>query len=126
MEMCYDGALVMPSSYAMMNEEEMTYVDGGKVNTVYGYAEDLAAMAGALMASWSSLILGYSYGAAASVASGIGVGVGVLAGLGVGYCTFAANEYRQAFVHFSQLYEFTHCSMSNISYCGILVGVSWA
>lgn len=29
MEMCYDGALVMPSSYAVMNEEEMTYVDGG-------------------------------------------------------------------------------------------------
>lgn len=29
MEMCYDGALVMPSSYAVMNSEEMTYVDGG-------------------------------------------------------------------------------------------------
>lgn len=30
MDMCYDGALVMPSSYAVMNEEEMTYVEGGK------------------------------------------------------------------------------------------------
>lgn len=29
MEMCYDGALVMPSSYAIMNEEEMTYIEGG-------------------------------------------------------------------------------------------------
>ena len=29
MEMCYDGALVMPSSYVTMNEEEMTYVEGG-------------------------------------------------------------------------------------------------
>lgn len=29
MEMCYNGALVMPSSYAVMNEEEMTYVEGG-------------------------------------------------------------------------------------------------
>ncbi len=29
MEMCYDGALVMPSSYAVMTEDEMTYVDGG-------------------------------------------------------------------------------------------------
>ena len=29
MEMCYDGTLVMPSSYAVMNEEEMTYVEGG-------------------------------------------------------------------------------------------------
>lgn len=28
MEMCYDGALVMSSSYAVMDEEEMTYVEG--------------------------------------------------------------------------------------------------
>jgi len=31
MEMCYDGALMMPSSYAVMNEDEMTYVEGGGV-----------------------------------------------------------------------------------------------
>lgn len=29
MEMCYEGALAMPSSYAVMKEEEMTYVEGG-------------------------------------------------------------------------------------------------
>lgn len=29
MEMCYNGALVMPSSYAIMDTDEMTYVDGG-------------------------------------------------------------------------------------------------
>ena len=29
MDMCYDGALVMPSSYAVMDEEEMMYVEGG-------------------------------------------------------------------------------------------------
>jgi hypothetical protein len=29
MDMCYDGTLVMPSSYAMMEEDEMMYVDGG-------------------------------------------------------------------------------------------------
>lgn len=29
MEMCYNGALVMPSNYAVMDEEEMTYVEGG-------------------------------------------------------------------------------------------------
>lgn len=29
MEMCYDGALVMPTNYAIMNEDEMTYVEGG-------------------------------------------------------------------------------------------------
>lgn len=31
MELCYVGGLVMPSSYAMMNEEEMTYVEGGTI-----------------------------------------------------------------------------------------------
>lgn len=30
MEMCYDGALVMPMNCVVMDEEEMTYVDGGK------------------------------------------------------------------------------------------------
>lgn len=29
MEMTYDGMLVMPSSYAVMDEEEMTYAEGG-------------------------------------------------------------------------------------------------
>ena len=30
MDMCYDGALVMPGSFAVMCEDEMTYVEGGK------------------------------------------------------------------------------------------------
>ena len=44
MTMCYDGALVMPSSYAVMDEEEMTYVEGGlKVSTwVAATAIDIA------------------------------------------------------------------------------------
>lgn len=29
MEMIYDGVLVLPSSYAIMDEEEMTYIEGG-------------------------------------------------------------------------------------------------
>ncbi len=29
MDMCYSGALVLPSSYAVMNEEEMSYTEGG-------------------------------------------------------------------------------------------------
>ena len=40
MEMCYDSALVMPSSYAVMTEDEMTYVDGG---SVLGVPTSLAA-----------------------------------------------------------------------------------
>lgn len=35
MVMTYDGALVMPSSYAVMNEEEMTYVEGGAPDPIY-------------------------------------------------------------------------------------------
>ena len=39
MEMCYDGTLVMPSIYAVMDEEEMTYVEGGWCieNKLWGY-----------------------------------------------------------------------------------------
>ena len=29
MDMCYDGALVLPSRYAVMDEEEMCYTEGG-------------------------------------------------------------------------------------------------
>lgn len=29
MKMYYNGALAMPSSYAVMKKEEMTYVEGG-------------------------------------------------------------------------------------------------
>ncbi len=29
MDMCYNGTLVLPSSYAVMSEDEMTYVEGG-------------------------------------------------------------------------------------------------
>ena len=35
MDMCYEGALVMPSSYAVMDEEEMTYVEGGFSDTIF-------------------------------------------------------------------------------------------
>ena len=28
MEMCYNGALVMPSNYAIVNDNEMEYVEG--------------------------------------------------------------------------------------------------
>ena len=34
MEMTYDGALVMPSSFVAMDQDEMTYVEGG-VTKVY-------------------------------------------------------------------------------------------
>ena len=47
MEMCYDGALVMPSSYAVMDENEMMYLEGGvKVSTwIASAAIDIAVTA---------------------------------------------------------------------------------
>ena len=54
MEMCYDGALVMPSSYAVMGEEEMTYIQGGWVKKSYEGANGWAAAA-ALVACGSAI-----------------------------------------------------------------------
>lgn len=47
MEMCYDGALVMPSSYAVMSEDEMSYVEGGVTfnRSWVSVAVDVIAMA---------------------------------------------------------------------------------
>ena len=38
MEMYYDGALVMPKNYAVVDEEEMTYVEGGRGCLIYSWA----------------------------------------------------------------------------------------
>lgn len=55
MDMCYDGALVMPSSYAVMDEEEMTYVEGGgaRIAVTSGMLNKTTCqiMAGALIGS---------------------------------------------------------------------------
>ena len=42
MDMCYDGTLVMPSSYAVMDEDEMSYVEGGLSTYWTGVAIDIA------------------------------------------------------------------------------------
>lgn len=47
MNMYYDGTLVMPSNYTMMDEDEMSYVEGGLTLPTYatGVALDLAIAA---------------------------------------------------------------------------------
>ena len=87
MEMCYDGALVMPSNYAVMDEDEMIYVEGGRTTScvktaaqAYNYcvstAWSLRLMAGitgctvAVVASWIGNISGIIIG----VAGGLWVG----------------------------------------------------
>ena len=34
MEMCYDGALVMPSNYAVMSEDEMMYISFSQIECI--------------------------------------------------------------------------------------------
>ena len=58
MEMCYDGTLVMPSSYAVMDEEEMTYVEGGKAITIATSREYLSKSKCKEKARW---LLKYNY-----------------------------------------------------------------
>lgn len=48
MEMCYDGALVMPNNYAVVSEEEMTYVEGGGTINVTIKASTIQATIGVL------------------------------------------------------------------------------
>ena len=54
MEMCYNGALVMPSNYAVVNDNEMEYVEGG--GTTYLKIGKNSFVAGALaaLAGWGS------------------------------------------------------------------------
>ena len=119
--------LVMPSNYVVMNDEEMCYLEGGKSVVEKGTAGRLKNVAATYMACWYALAGGYTYAAAASVAStvGVGVGVGVVAGLTATYCTFAGNEFRQAYNYFSKQKSNTNCKMTMVSWFGILTGVSY-
>ena len=45
MRMCYEGAMVLPSSYVVMNEEEMTYTEGGGKLTVKASARTVKIIA---------------------------------------------------------------------------------
>ena len=44
MEMCYNGELVMPKNYAVVNEEEMSYVDGGATYSASQCRDFVAAL----------------------------------------------------------------------------------
>lgn len=80
MEMCYDGALVMPSNYAVMCEDEMTYVEGGVKAQRYMTAGD-AEYELKLNANFYTAIAG---GAAVGGAVTSITGIGLVAILAVG------------------------------------------
>lgn len=104
MEMCYDGALVMPSSYAVMDQDEMTYVDGGFYiprKTVDFVVHSVMALVGGGIAKkfWSAgsikagfIAVGRSLRTIFTTLCGFGGAfVSLLIGLGIGMigCTFA-------------------------------------
>ena len=98
MEMCYDGALVMPSSYAVMNEEEMTYVEGGGWSTYKGL-EALATITAICGAGYVARGIGAAAAAALVASASTGVGLIVALGLACGVSlalTASAYQYGLA------------------------------
>ena len=98
MVMTYDGALVMPSSYAVMNEEEMTYVEGGiKIATWVGTAVIDAAVTVAFGGAATTAVgwlLGKGVGAVTNaLVSGTSVWAGLLKNaLGNGMASFLTSK----------------------------------
>ena len=76
MEMCYDGALVMPSNYAVMSEDEMMYVDGGIDRTYKG--SQGWAVAGALCLA-GGVLAGMSSGVSKTIVSSVLAAAGPIA-----------------------------------------------
>lgn len=87
MEMTYDGALIMPSNYAILDEDEMAYIEGGlSWDNAKTIAVGILAVVGAcntVMAAfnnavkWGSLVKGISEAAFVSgVASKVSATIG--------------------------------------------------
>ena len=70
MEMCYNGALVMPSYYASMDEEEMMYLEGGALSTA-----DKVLIVGICAVSAVALTVALVYGQFALAAKILGCSV---------------------------------------------------
>jgi len=81
MEMCYDGALVMPSSYAVMSEEEMMYLEGGKFISKSKCIEGLAVIG---MSPNTYIAAALTYTLAKCLIRKVCTALGVVAGAVVG------------------------------------------
>lgn len=117
--MTYDGALVMPSSYAVMEQEEMTYLEGGywyqqnfsqKANVAYKNMMDSAN------ASWAL--------AAGGIAGGTALAgpLGAIVGLGIGATVFAqwADAYYAAA---DAIYSYRNNTKLTVNYFEALSGL---
>jgi len=70
MELCYDGALVMPSQYVSVGTSEMEYIDGGALSTA-----DKAWIVGIAIVSAIAIGAAIWIGAWAVVAKIFGIGL---------------------------------------------------
>ena len=99
MDMCYDGALVLPSSYAVMNEEEMTYMEGGISVSKYSSGKLFDTYRVHFTAAECSKIA-LAYGVISGVASIIGALTGpigaIAGGVTAGACGIAAAVWSYA------------------------------
>lgn len=119
MEMCYDEVLVMPDSYAVMEEEEMMYLEGGKsctasfqsVGAAQSYFRKLGAsyrslavvggLGCALTGTALGACLGGIYGAVIGAAIGFVGGYilgSVVYGWGTTYynCAYDLSKYKKS------------------------------
>lgn len=98
MEMCYDGTLVMPANYAVVSEDEMTYVDGGAYMTNEDCEKFILALGLTIFSNPAAVataisVLG-SIGASAFASIPV---VGWIVGIvGVGYLTFQAKDFAES------------------------------
>ena len=99
--MCYDGALVMPSSYAVMNEDEMMYLEGGGEFSMHtaltfiagaifgGIIYDVFKIACIKVGAWAAL---NAAGIAAIVSRT--VAIGILLGIAATYGYVIVQTYK--------------------------------
>lgn len=101
MDMCYEGALVMPSSYAVMDEEEMTYVEGGGAFSLEGALRYVAELAIGNLVWWALKKAAVKVGAWAALhAAAIvtiasrAVAIGLLVGIAATYGYAIYQTYK--------------------------------
>jgi len=99
MEMCYDGALVMPNNYAVVDEEEMTYVDGGYYMdnaTCQEFVFALGLTAFSNVAAISVAIEAVGTAGLATIAGSIPVLGWVVGAIGAYYLVVQAKDFAEA------------------------------
>jgi hypothetical protein len=119
------GVLEFPSSYQVMDAEEMMYVEGGKVtisNWTYKTGSAYCAGLAALYFGQAGL-----YGYAAAVAGAVTAGIGFIFGVPAAYRGYCGAQYIAAY---NKIQSWTSggtvnkwCNISETTLLGLLTGV---